>query len=255
MSRLTLLILLLLPYAALAQFAQLEVSTADRSAFFIAIDDSLRSDRSSDKQLLSPVSIGKHSIWIINDPDFSSQKFELEFTEERRYIYELSTENEVMTLLPISVSEVDTVQKAVVQVKKPKPGAKKPIAEPVIGRRIAGITLDSLLLKSQLKSYTGKFGCHGAYGDQAFQRSLQQIKAEDFESKRTVIVKELINTNCISVNQLGKLLEFFEFDDAKLSLVEAVKGHVFDLGNLGKLEDKFTFSTSKTRFRELISAY
>ncbi|MES2630006.1 MAG: DUF4476 domain-containing protein, partial [Bacteroidota bacterium] len=65
----------------------------------------------------------------------------------------------------------------------------------------------------------------------------------------------VITSNCISVSQLSQLLDFFEFDDTRLSLVELSQNHLFDLDNLAKLGEKFTFSRSRERFEQLLKEF
>ncbi len=246
---------------AQAQFAQIEISTPDKQAFFTALNDSLVSDKSTNKQLVSPVSIGAQTIWIILDPGFVSQQFKIAVTEEKRYVFELSNSDSILTLLPVSVSALDTASHLPPPAPKKKPlkkgqkPPKEPKPEPVIGRRLPGITLDGLLLRGQMENYGGKLGCSGALGDVAFRKSSQEIATKDFESERLIIVKGIIQNNCISVNQLAKLLEFFEFDDTKLSLVNESKKHILDVDNLNKLEEKFTFSNSKEKLKAVIEGF
>lgn len=158
----------------------------------------------------------------------------------------------------MGVNELDTtpapapVKPVAKKGKKPAPVVK---AKPEPGRRIPGITLDSLLLMAQLKSYSGKFGCKMAISDLTFKEEIKTIRVMDFERERLGSVTELLKNNCLRVDQLSLLLELFEFDDTRLSLVCSAKGHVLDLGNLPKLEEKFTFSRSRERLLEIIKEF
>ncbi|MES2630065.1 MAG: hypothetical protein V4616_13960, partial [Bacteroidota bacterium] len=164
-----------------AQTGQLEVSATDNQEFFIALDDSLVSNKSARKHIINRVPYGEHSLWIVLDRLYINQRFDITLTEEKRYIFQVGFSDGKLSLLPVGLANVDTVSKVI---RKPvKKGASvKP--EPVYGRTVPGITLDSLLFLGQMQDYSGKLGCRGAYGDLSFRESVKQIKLLDFESER-----------------------------------------------------------------------
>lgn len=236
-----------------AQFSQLEVSSAGIQSFFIAIDDSLSSDYALPKHLVTQLAVGNHSVWIITDEDYVNQRFEIELTEEKRFIYQLGITEGKLSLLPITVEDLDTLPP--LPAKKPVKGQKNRKPEPILGRRMPGITLDSLLRMSQQKTYSGKLGCKSALSDLVFRQLIISIEKQDFENQRLVSVQDNISKGCVSVSQLSRLLDFIEFDDTKLRLISQAKGHIMDLDNLPQLEMKFSFNQSKLRLNQLLKDF
>lgn len=206
------------------------------------------------KQLIN-LEVGIYQVSIISDPHFVSDQFQVRLEESKMYKFELGFEDNKLSLLPVGEAEIDTLP-AKPEVKKPlKKGQKAPKPEPVIGRTLPGITLDSLLLFGHLKDYKGKVGCSGGYSEAGFKRSLEDIRSKDFERQKLELTLSILSQSCVSVSQLSQLIDFFEFDETRLQVVKAAKGHILDPGNTTGLERKFTLSENKLKLKTLLADF
>ena len=123
------------------------------------------------------------------------------------------------------------------------------------GRSIPGLTLDSLYMLANKNHYTGKTGCTGLLSEIVFNEAYIQLTSTLFESDRLLSAKKIVSTRCLLTDQLGKVLDLFEFDDTRLGLVISAKQHIFDVDRLPSLKTKFGLAQNQEKFLQLIADF
>lgn len=77
-----------------------------------------------------------------------------------------------------------------------------------------------------------------------FQEVLEQAKSRSFESARLSYVIEVIQKNCLLVEQLDQLLQLFTFDNTRVEIARFAYSHLVDPENFEKLYQRFTLDAS-----------
>ena len=100
--------------------------------------------------------------------------------------------------------------------------------------------------------YTGKIGCTPPVSSERIKDMSNTIENQSFSDDKIRVSKQIIRTNCITVEQLIVLLENFDFEDSKLEMAKYAYNHVYDLENYYKVYNVFSFSSSGEELEEYI---
>lgn len=96
-----------------------------------------------------------------------------------------------------------------------------------------------------MPGYNGNVGCNGyPMSDTRFNEVVQSIEAKSFDDSKLTMAKQVINTNCMTSNQVKRLMLLFSFEDTRLDLAKYAYGYTYDIGNYYQLNDAFTFESS-----------
>ncbi len=87
---------------------------------------------------------------------------------------------------------------------------------------------------------------------EAFNALLSQLEEEGFSDARLEIVISAASTNYFTVEQVCRILDEFSMDEDKLSALKVLWPRVLDPENKFKILQKFVFSDSKERAREIM---
>lgn len=106
----------------------------------------------------------------------------------------------------------------------------------------------------------GNFGNNGSaqnYGpsainDNSFNRLLEVLKKEHFDSDRLGIAKQAIASNHMNVNQVSAIMDEFSFDRSKLNFAKAAYNKTVDKENYFVINGKFSFSSSISELNNYI---
>lgn len=93
--------------------------------------------------------------------------------------------------------------------------------------------------------YRGPSGCNGRPMNAAsFESSLNSIQGRSFEDSKKTMALQVIRANCLTTNQIKKLLQGFTFEQTKLELAKAAYSRCIDQQNYTQINDLFTFDSS-----------
>ncbi|MCR9173268.1 MAG: DUF4476 domain-containing protein [bacterium] len=86
-----------------------------------------------------------------------------------------------------------------------------------------------------------------------FNLFLRIIEAEAFEDDKTDLATDFVGRKCLSVAQIGTVLDQFSFSDNMLTVAKAAYSLCYESEDYYQLEEKFTFSDDKEELRNFIN--
>ena len=89
--------------------------------------------------------------------------------------------------------------------------------------------------------YNGVVGCTPPVNSQRFNSMLNSIEEQTFSNSKLLVAKQIIRSNCITVNHLVRIAKLFTFDDNKLALAKYAYDYVYDVDNYYKFNSVFDF--------------
>jgi len=95
-----------------------------------------------------------------------------------------------------------------------------------------------------IPGYIGEIGCTPPLTSSKFNTMLSTINKQSFSDTKLKVAKQIISSNCITVNHLVKILELFSFEDTKLKLAKFSYDYVYDIENYYKVNNVFSFDSS-----------
>jgi len=107
---------------------------------------------------------------------------------------------------------------------------------------------------NEMPDYNETVGCNWTMNDADFQKAENTIKKVDFSSDKLIIAKQIIDANCITSQQVKKLISLFEFENEKLEFAKYAYTHTFDIENYYIVNDVFDFSSSIKELDEYIKS-
>ncbi|MDF3027653.1 MAG: hypothetical protein K0S23_1960 [Fluviicola sp.] len=107
-----------------------------------------------------------------------------------------------------------------------------------------------------MPGYNGNVGCNGYPMTEArFNEVVQSIQAKNFDDSKLTMSKQVISSNCMTSNQVKRLMLLFSFEDTRLDLAKYAYGYTHDIGNYYQLNDAFTFESSIEELNEYTSGF
>jgi hypothetical protein len=101
--------------------------------------------------------------------------------------------------------------------------------------------------------YIGKVGCTPPVSEQRFNQMINSVKNQSFSDDKQRVTKQIVKSNCMTVDQLVDLLNEFSFDDGKLDAAKFAYDYIYDVENYFKVFDVFSFSISGEELEEYIN--
>jgi hypothetical protein len=92
--------------------------------------------------------------------------------------------------------------------------------------------------------------CAKAMSDSLLEASINSLKINHIETSRVKDAKWLISNNCLSVAQVEKILNAFDYDDSKLKLATFGYDYIIDKENFLNLANTFYHKSEKERLKE-----
>jgi len=92
--------------------------------------------------------------------------------------------------------------------------------------------------------YAGDVGCTPPLTSDRFNSMLNTIEKQSFSDTKLKVAKQIISSNCITVNHLVRILKLFSFEDTKLKLAKFSYDYVYDIENYYKVNNVFSFDSS-----------
>lgn len=93
--------------------------------------------------------------------------------------------------------------------------------------------------------YRGPSGCNGRpMNATSFNNAVNSIQGRSFEDSKKTMALQVIRANCLTTNQIKKLLQGFSFEQTKVELAKAAYSRCIDQQNYVQINDVFTFEGS-----------
>ena len=97
-------------------------------------------------------------------------------------------------------------------------------------------------------------GCNGwAMNTTDFAASLKTISNSSFEDSKLSTAKNIASKNCLSSEQVSKICKLFNFEESKLAFAKYAYNRTTDQKNYFKVNDVFTFDSSKEELNNFVS--
>ncbi len=80
--------------------------------------------------------------------------------------------------------------------------------------------------------------------NQEFNRAISSIKNKSFAEEKMIIANQVLNANCLYVDQVRKVMDQFTYEDDKLEFAKKAYHKTIDQHNYYQLNDGFTYSDS-----------
>lgn len=107
-----------------------------------------------------------------------------------------------------------------------------------------------------MPGYSGNVGCTGyPMSESQFSQVVQSIESKGFDDSKLTMSKQVISTNCMTSNQVKRLMLLFSFEDTRLDLAKYAYGYTYDIGNYYQLNDAFKFESSIEELNEYTNGF
>lgn len=87
-------------------------------------------------------------------------------------------------------------------------------------------------------------GCSYAMSPGDFASAKSSISAKSFADSQMAMAKQILNSNCMTSQQVKEVMMIFDFEDNKLEFAKYAYGYTFDPNNFYKVNDAFDFESS-----------
>ncbi len=105
-----------------------------------------------------------------------------------------------------------------------------------------------------MPGYDGRIGCPWPMNPNNFNRAKQTISNADFDSDKQTIAKQIVNSNCLTAQQVKEIASLFDFESDKLEFAKFAYNHTFDVENYFIINDVFEFSSSIQELNNYINS-
>ena len=106
-----------------------------------------------------------------------------------------------------------------------------------------------------LEDYKGKIGCAWPIKEDKLAQLKGIVLAEKLEDTKLEKIKIAIqdmDSVCMMMQQLKELLVLFEYEETKLDFAKFISPSLFDIDNVGKLDEVFNFENSLEELKKVI---
>ena len=108
-----------------------------------------------------------------------------------------------------------------------------------------GVVQQTTTTGNWMPGYSGTYGSQGyPMSESAFGSALNSINSKGFDDSKLTIAKQIIGTNCVSSDQVRRIMLTFEFEETMLDFAKFAYGRTVDIGNYYKVNDAFKFESS-----------
>lgn len=95
-----------------------------------------------------------------------------------------------------------------------------------------------------VEGYTGRIGCPHPISQQEVSNIIKTIEGQTFSDSKMRTAKRALNNKCITVNDIGKIMNLFTFEDSKIEFAKHAFDYTHDVDNYYLLFNNFTFESS-----------
>ncbi|NOZ36232.1 MAG: DUF4476 domain-containing protein [Chlorobi bacterium] len=105
-----------------------------------------------------------------------------------------------------------------------------------------------------MPGYEGSIGCPWPMNPNNFRRAKQTISNADFSSDKQTIAQQIVNSNCLTAQQVKEIADLFDFESDKLKFAKFAYTHTYDIENYFIINDIFDFSSSIKELNNYINS-
>jgi len=87
-----------------------------------------------------------------------------------------------------------------------------------------------------------------------FAEAVKSIESKSFEDTKVTTANQVLKGNCLSTDQIKKVMELMTFEESKINFAKAAHDRCPDPQNYWKLNDAFTFESSIDDLNDYINA-
>lgn len=95
-----------------------------------------------------------------------------------------------------------------------------------------------------MPGYGGPVGCPWPMDEGQFSNAQRSIASKGFEDSKLTIARQITGANCLTVDQVRRIMMLFDFEQSKLDYAKFAYNKTFDIGNYFLLNDAFDFESS-----------
>jgi len=106
-----------------------------------------------------------------------------------------------------------------------------------------------------MTGYSGAIGCPWPMEESEFANAKRSVASKDFDDTKLTVAKQITGANCLTADQVRRMMEEFSFEDDKLEYAKFAYDKTYDIGNYYKLNDAFDFDSSVDELNEYINGY
>lgn len=85
-----------------------------------------------------------------------------------------------------------------------------------------------------------------------FDDAMSSIKSKSFEDSKLTLAKQITKNNCLTANQVKRMMSAFTYEDSKLTYAKFAYDYCLDNNNYYKVNDAFEFETTIDELNEYI---
>ena len=154
-------------------------------------------------------------------------------------------DNTFMSMLVIDVHEAVAHPSATWEVNEPEEVEEIPVTEEVIIKTYELPTYQDTTPQPD-KELTCKLD------GPEYQEALTAIKSKSFKDEKMDMVMRVTKNKCLTNEQIRGIAKLSNFEDQALTFIKQAYDHALEKDTYYKLEDVFTFSSSKTAFNKFL---
>lgn len=106
-----------------------------------------------------------------------------------------------------------------------------------------------------MPGYNGPIGCNWPMDEAQFSDAQRSVASKSFADTKLTVAKQITGANCLTTDQVRRIMEEFSFEDDKLTYAKFAYDKTYDIGNYYKLNDAFDFESSVDELNEYINGY
>lgn len=106
-----------------------------------------------------------------------------------------------------------------------------------------------------MPGYSGPIGCPWPMDEGQFAGAFRSISSKDFEDSKLTVARQVTGANCLTVDQVRRIMSQFDFEDSKLQYAKFAYNKTYDIGNYFLLNDAFDFESSIDDLNEHINGF
>lgn len=107
----------------------------------------------------------------------------------------------------------------------------------------------------EMPGYNGPIGCPWPMDEGQFSNAQRSVSSKDFEDSKMTVAKQITGANCLTTDQVKRIMNEFDFEDSKLEYAKFAYNKTYDIGNYYLLNDGFDFESSIDELNEYINGY
>lgn len=106
-----------------------------------------------------------------------------------------------------------------------------------------------------MPGYSGPIGCPWPMDEGQFANAQRSVSSKDFEDSKLTVARQITGANCLTVDQVRRIMTLFDFEESKLDYAKFAYNKTYDIGNYYMLNDAFDFESSIDELNAFINGW